>query len=401
MLLGFTVAARAIGFFGSAYGARSLGPYKMGVSALVMATVAQVSLAFNGGLDTIAVRKIATDRSSAGEITAAVVTFRLVAAVLAALIWALLALTIPGLQHRSAWLVGALLVLLSSLGIGFLFSGLEQLPVQTAIATGGTLMTAAVYFFYFRPGMYLGADLVVGAGVALVTTAFSWMACRRLLGHWPLRRTGMRQVGALVREGWRYWIAAIVGYLYSSFQLPLVAYILGAHDAGLFRTAVSMAAAVELLFSSINSLLVPRLIAWKEMGLDVLRRRQAGLLALSLAVGIPPVALLIFAAPVLFRAMLGPEFTGAIPVFQILLVARLVVFCSQMYPFTLIALGLDTSLLTMSITSAVVSVSVTMLLASRFGIVGVALIAVFVEALVGLTCYILVQTAMARRDGAR
>jgi O-antigen/teichoic acid export membrane protein len=378
-----------------------LGPYNLGVSALVMATVAQVNLAFNGGFDTIAVRKITTDRGSAGEVTATVVAFRLAAAVAAALIWTVLVLTIPGLPHRSAWLVGALLVLLSSLGIGFLFTGLERLPVQTAIGTGGALLTAATYFLYFRPGMYLGADLVVGAGVAVVTTAFSWMACRRLLGHWPLRRVRLQQVRALLGEGWRYWIAAIVGYLYSSFQIPLVAYTLGAHDAGLFRTAVTMAAAVELLFSSINSLLVPRLIAWKEMGLDVLRRKQTILLGVSLAVGIPPVALLVLAAPAIFRTMLGAEFTGAVLIFQVLVVGRLIVFCTQMYPFTLVALGLDTSLLAMSITSAVLSVSLTIVMAGKYGIVGVSLVAVLVEVFVGLTCYVLMRGAMARMDRGR
>jgi O-antigen/teichoic acid export membrane protein len=401
MLVAFTLLGRAIAFVGSAYAARSLGPYKLGVSALVLATVAQVNLGYNGGFDTIAVRKITTDRSSAGDVTAAVVAFRLGAAVLASLVWVVLVLTLPGMQHRSAWLMGALLVLLSSLGIGFLFSGLERLPVQTAIGTGGAVLTAALYFLYFRPGMYLGADLVVGAGVALVTTAFSWMACRRLLGHWPLRRVRLQQVRALLGEGWRYWIAAIVGYLYSAFQLPLVAYTLGAHDAGLFRTAVTMAAAVELLFASINSLLVPRLIAWKAMGLDVLRRRQTILLGVSLAVGIPPVALLIFAAPAIFRTMLGAEFAGAIPIFQVLVLGRLIVFCMQMYPFSLVALGLDTSLLAVSITSAVLSVSLTILMAGKYGILGVSLVTVLVELFVGLACFVLMRAAMARMDGRR
>jgi PST family polysaccharide transporter len=398
LLLAFTLLSRGIGFFASAYAARSLGPFKLGVSALIMATVAQVNLAFNGGFDTVAVRKIASNPESAGEVTSTVLGFRMGVAGLAVLLWLTVVLTIPDLPHRSAWLFGGLLVLTSASGLTFVFSGLEKLPIQNAIGTGGALLAALAYFVFFRPGIFLGADLVVAGGVGLVTTAFSWGAYRRILGRWPLGRTSVHQVRALLREGWRYWIAAAVGYLYSAFQIPLVAYISGAHDAGLYRTAFSMAAAVELVFGSINSLLLPRLIAWKQMGLDVLQRRQATLLAISVAVGLPPVALLAFTAPALFRLMLGPAFVEAIPVFQILVVGRLVVFCSQMYPFSLVALGRDTALLAMSMTSAVLSVSLTIFAAGEYGIVAVALVNVLVELFVGLACYFLVRASMARKS---
>lgn len=363
-----------------------------------MATVAQVSLGFNGGFDTVAVRKIATDRQSAGEITAAVIAFRMGVALVAACLWVAVVLLIPGLQYRSIWLFGALLLVLSAAGTGFVFSGLEKLPIQTAIGTGGALLTALAYFVLFRPGIFLGADLVLGVGVALITTAFSWVACRRILGQWPLRRTQLHYVRSLVQEGWRYWIAAIVGYLYSAFQIPLVVYILGAHEGGLYRTAFTMAAAIELLFGSINSLLLPRLIAWKDVGGDFLRRRQGNFFAVSLAIGIPPVAILVFAAPYIFQTMLGSEFARAIPVFQILAIGRLVVFCTQIYPFTLVAMGRDTSLLLMSITSAVLSVSLGTVAAGMYGIAAVAMVAVFAEAFVGFTCFVLSRGSMARSD---
>jgi O-antigen/teichoic acid export membrane protein len=396
LLLILALLSRGVALFGSAWAARTLGPSNLGVSALVQATAQQAGLASHGGFDTVAVRKIAGDSDTAESVAAAVLTFRMAVAGAVSVIWIGFVLLLPDLEHRFAWLFGVPLVLLAASNIRFLFAGLEKLPVQNAISTGGTLLGALLYFAFFRPGMSAGADLVVISATALAVTVFSWAAYVRLFKRWPTSIAGFHQIRTLLRESWQYWLMAVVIYLYSSFQIPLVAYILGSYQAGLYRSAFMMAAAVELLFGTINSLLLPRLVAWRKLGADVLWRRQNGLLVLFCGIGLPPVVLLMAASPLIFDLFLGPEFANALSVFRILLVGRLVVFWGQIYAFGLAAVGEDTAFLLASTLGAVAGVTLSTLGALHFGITAVAVSSVVAELLVVSTCFFSMRASIMR-----
>jgi O-antigen/teichoic acid export membrane protein len=387
MLLLMNLLSRAVSFVASAYALRCLGPYNVGVSGLVQVTAQQVGLGYHGGFDTPAVRRIAADRAQAVGITRTVVGFRGVLSLLAALGWVLLVLFAPGLAHRSTWLWGAPLLLISAANVGFVFNAVERLPVQTAIGTGGTLLGAAAYLLLFRPGMPLGSDLAVIVGVGVLTTVFSWVAYRRLFGEWPVGGIAPGRLGPLLRESWRFWALAVAVFLYSTFQIPLIAHYLGAHQTGLYRSAFTMAAAVELLYNSINSLLLPRLVSWQTAGVAVLWRRQGQLFALFSAIGLAVTLALGVSAPLVFGWVLGPAFAPAIPVFQVLLLGRLVVFVGQIYTFGLAATGLDNSFLGVSVAGAALSITLNVLLLPHFGLYGAAGVSVGVELVISLFSY--------------
>jgi O-antigen/teichoic acid export membrane protein len=387
MLLMMNLLSRAVSFVASAYALRCLGPYNVGVSGLIQVTSQQVSLGYHGGFDTPAVRRIAADCARAGDITRTVVGFRGVLSLLAALVWVLVVLAAPEMTHRSAWLWGAPLLLISAGNVGFVFNAVERLPVQTAIGTGGTLLAAAAYLLLFRPGMPLGSDLAVMVGVGVLTTVFSWVAYRRMFGEWPVGGAAPGRLGPLLRESWRFWALAVAVFLYSTFQIPLIAHYLGAHQTGLYRSAFTMAAAVELLYNSINSLLLPRLVKWRSAGAGVLWRRQGQLFAVFSAIGAAVTLVLAAAAPTIFALALGPAFVPAVPVFQVLLVGRLVVFLGQIYTFGLAAAGLDNSFLGVSVLGAVLSITLNVLLLPHFGLYGAAAVSVGVELVISLFSY--------------
>jgi O-antigen/teichoic acid export membrane protein len=270
-LLVLNLLSRGIGFFGTAYAMRSLGPVNVGISALIQTTVQQVALAFNCGFDTIALRRIAGDHGNTPVVTATAVTFRLALAAIASLIWVIACYLVIPEPQRWVWLMGALIMISSAGSIVFVFSGLEKLPIQNAIGTGGVLLMAVSYFVFFRPDMFLGADLIVIASVGLATMGVSWWVYHRLFGFWPIGRVVFGQLRLLFRESWRYWLLAVAIFFYSMFQFPLIAYLLGPRELGIFRSAFGLAAGVELLFNSINSLLLARLVncedgTWRDVG---------------------------------------------------------------------------------------------------------------------------------------
>jgi O-antigen/teichoic acid export membrane protein len=387
-LLVLNLLSRAIGLFASAYALRCLGPENVGLSAVVLTMALQVGLTYNGGFDTVAIRRIAAGRERIRSVTHTIVTSRGVLAVGAAVIWVAVVAMSPGLSHRGLWLLGALLMFLPALSLVFAFNGAERLPVQSAIATGGALVTAFAYLAFFRPGMPLGADLVVGAVAAVLTTACSWVAYRHAFEHWPVGRTSLVELRDLLRESWRYWVLAVATFLYSTFQIPLVAYYLGPRDTGLFRSAFLLAATIELFFNSINALLLPRLVAWKALGLPVLWRRQRKLLGLFALIGTPATLLLIAVAPLIYRVFLGSDFLAAIPIFRILVLSRLVVFLGQIYAFGLAAIGLDGAFLTASLVGGVASPLLSMIVLPRMGVIGAAYVTLASELLVVTLCFL-------------
>jgi len=386
-LLIFNVTSRAFALFGVAYAARCLGPFNLGVSAVVQTTAQQAALTYNGGFDTVGAREIAADQKRCPAITQAVVLCRLCVALVVSVIWIIFTFIVISESQRMAWLLGVPLMLATATSLVFAFQGLEKLPIQSAIGAGSALLSASAYFVFFSPGMFLGADLIVISSVALVTVTVSWTAYFRLFRRLPLGKATWYQVFSLLRESWRYWILAVVIYFYSIFQIPLVAWLLGAREAGIFRSAFLMAAGLELFFNSINSLLLPRLVVWQEQGLQVMWRKQARLLLIFLGIGLPTVAAAIFVAAFVYRVLLGGAFARGVVVFQILVVGRLVVFLGQIYAWGLAATKQDTQFLLASLVGAISSVTLNIIFIPVYGIVGAAFISLLSEVLVHVSCF--------------
>lgn len=396
LLFALNLVSRALSFFGGAWAAKCLGPANLGVSALVQTTASQVSLAYNGGFDTVSVRRIAHDKARAAEQAGCVVTFRLLVAAAALLLWlAAVPLFVPG-YRQAAWMTGGVLLLTLASNVTFAFQGLERLPVQNAIAAGTSLLMAASYFAFFRPGMFLGADLIVLAVVGVLSSAASWWFFRRETGSLPLARPSMAALRGLLGESWRYWVLALVGFFYTLFQFPLISHFLGDERTGVFRSAFLLASGVEMLYGSINSLLLPRMVNWKKQGLPFLISQQRRLLRIFLAIGLPLTAALILTAPWIYRIFFGSAYLDGIRIFQILAVGRLVVFVVQIYTWGAVAIGLDTEFLLATVTAAVFSVGCNLLLIPALGLTGAAMVSVATEVLLGAATYVFLRRAAKR-----
>jgi PST family polysaccharide transporter len=397
-LLVTNVFSKGLMLLGSAYAARCLGPFNFGVSGLVQATVQQVALTSNGGFDLVAVRRIAHDKSSAGKNASAIVCTRVVIVAIAALVWTCATPFLASPRNRFAWLMGVPILLGTAFSLVFVFQGLERLPIQSWIGVIVSLLSAAAYFLFFRPGMFLGADLIVIAVGAIITTVVSWWAFYRVIGHLPLAVPSAGFLRTLFAESWRFWILTSVVSLYSIIQVPLITYLLGAREAGIFRSAFILAAGMEIIFNSVNNLLLPRLVAWKTQGLTHMWRQQGSLLQAFTIVGVPGVGLVILLAPWIYRTFFGVAYLEGIAVFQILAIGRLVVFVGQIYAWGLPAANLDSTFVIISATGAALSVTLNCFLARPYGIIAVAIVSVTVEFLVHYSCFALLRHRISNQN---
>jgi O-antigen/teichoic acid export membrane protein len=292
-------------------------------------------------------------------------------------------------------LLGISLLAAPAFTLLYAYQGLERLPLQNAIVAALTVGAAVAYLLFFRPGMPAGADLVVVGGVAIVGLVFSWALARPLLGGLP-SRPSRPEVWLLLRESWPYWILAAAVWFYANVQLPVVALRVGRNDAGLYRAALSLSGALELLFASINSLLLPRFVMWHREGLTVLWRRQRRLLVLYTVLGLGTLSVALVVAPYALPRLLGPAFHGALALFGILAASRVVVFCGQIYSNGLAATGQDGRLLAACLAGVVVGLPGALWLSGPFGARGAAYAALAAEVVVHSMCYFFMRQVVVR-----
>ena len=390
----FSVLSRGLMVFGSAHAARCLGPASMGISGQIQVMVQQLGLAYNGGFDMVASRIVAQERREALPTLRRVISFRLGIALALALGWVAVTASHvhPDAALHRAWLLGAVLVVVGALNTNFLYQGIEKMPLLTAIGSAGSAVTAAIYLLVFQPGFPVGSDLIVTSSVSLITAALALG-----LAAWLVPAAGDRQparsarswsaLGGLLRQGWRYWLLAVMVYLYAGFPLLLIAHFRDDSAAGVFRVAFMMAGAVELLFGSINNLLLPRMVEWRQESSGMLWKRQALLVPLHFALGLTATLLAFLLAPWFFTHFLGNRFSESVTLFQILVAGRAVVFIGQIYAYGLIALHLDTAFLLATLAGTVTSLGANLLLIPRYGTVAAALVSVASELVTCLSCF--------------
>lgn len=393
-LLLFNFIAKALSFFGGAYAARCLGPLNLGVSALVQTTGAQAALLYNGGLDPVAVRRIAADKSCAGVMAATVVTFRVVMSAVVYLVWAAAVFCLVPQSRQAAWLVGGLLMVINASSVVFAFQGLEKLPVQNAIAAGTSLLMAVSYFSFFRPGMPLGSDLYVLVAVGAVSTAASWWLYLQASGALPLARPDFGKLKVLFDESWRYWLLALVCFFYTLFQFPLINHFLGERSTGVYRSAWLLASGLEMLFGSITVLLLPRMVVWKQESGTHMRAQQGRLLKMFLLFGLPFTGVLALASPLIYRVFFGPEYMGGIHIFQILAFGRFAVFIGQIYIWGAVAAGLDNEFLFATVLGAVFSVVSNITFLPIYGLAAAAVISLLTEVIIGTAAWLFLRRAV-------
>lgn len=395
LLMILNIASRVFGFFGSTYAARCLGPVNLGTSALIQVTAQQVTLAYGGGFSTVGVRKVAADKANSQAVIETINGFQIRFALIATVLWLVAVFWMVPTYQQFAWVLGATGLIFFATNITFVFQGLEKLPTQTAIATIGSLLSAVAYLVFFKPGMFLGADLIVISIVGLVGTVLAWSAYYRIFGSLPIGRFQWRFLINLLRESWRYWISMIFIAGFDLLQIPIIMGFLGAHDAGIYRAATTLVNVPELLFGSINALLLPRLVMWKKQGLQFMWQKQSKLVLLYTLVGGSVVGILILVMPLATKYLLGSAYQDSVQVFNVLAVSRLGVFIGQIYVFGLITAGLDRTFQWIVIIGVAIALPFMLFLTPVIGIMGVPIALLICMILSNLLCYLMLRKHVA------
>jgi len=383
-LVGWQVLTKILSFFTTAWMVRCMGPKNLGVSGLIIATSAACSLFINLGLDISGTRKIAVSKDGSRDIIELVIGLRWRIGAFLFALWVIYSiyLLFSKSEYFLAWVLGAFLMITSSLNTGWILQGLEELPVQNRIMCITSVLSAVMYVLFFRPGMPAGADIAVMTISNIVGLWLVWIYVRRRTGASVFGHFDYGQAKALLYESrWAFAIVCTV-FVYLQLDMILLAKFASFEQAGAYRAASSLIVPLTLLAGISGTLLYPRLVVWHQQDPWRVWSRQKNIVLVYLITGIIGVGVISVAARPIMGLLFGSRYSAAVWPFIILFCSKVEVLISGVFGWGVMASGRDRLFLFASLAAASLSLCLNVIFIPRYGALAAATVNFVAEAVI-------------------
>ncbi len=389
--------SRLVTVAGAAWMTRCLGPDKLGISTMIVATAGQMVLVVTFSLDNLFIRRYknaATEQERAGWIELAMSQ-----RFYFSLILGLAGILVAWLLHPpSQWWLGIIaslpILVLSSISPLWVNIAQEDVPANFKALSIGAVFMAVLFFIFFRPGQATGSDVVVMAlQLALQFVLMTRAALKRL---WPLpiHWRKVREFWPVLREGRWLFVSGLVTYVYINLELPMLGYLSSLAECGKYSVATKLVSAAQQVLSLAPLLLFPRFVEWRKLGVDVLWRKQLQLAAIFLALGLPFCVLAFLLSPFVFRLLYGAPFAGAAIPFAVLFTSKIVAVLNGLFTQGLWAQSEDRKVFWVVLPTAMISFVCNFLLLPRYGMSAACGVNLLSEVLVLAGCFVLARRHM-------
>ena len=373
-----------IGFLGSIWSSKCLGPDNLGISGMIIGTIAPLVLVINLNQISHNIR-LYHSYSSDGErdnLVEVIHTYK-IAACLAIMLGAIPFLILG--HFSSAWHLGLLAAFpyffLTVNAPDWLLQAQDKFPAISRAATVQALITTTLYFTFFRPGMSAGADLVVQDIGLTIAMAMAWSTALNGRKIRLFRWEKLWQIFPIIREG-RWLIATgCAVYIFTALDLPLVGWLYSLKEVGIYRTSIILVGGIGAFTGYLPMLLYPRMLEWNAVGPRTLWENQKkvltyfGLFSLCMTLG----AFLF--GPLGYHYIYGPAFEkGAYP-FAFLLGAKLIAVMNGILGWGLVAQKKERSLFFSMVYVAMFSLGANLIFIPYFGALGASTINMLSEVL--------------------
>jgi PST family polysaccharide transporter len=366
------------------YLARTLGPANWGVFAIAQAFAMYGIVTVEYGFNFSGTRAVASARDRAAQL-AELITGVFVAQLMLACIVTVAAvvarLLVPVFQRQPELLwAGLAFAILQGMNPVWYFTGQERIATIGTIAVGAKVLgTLAIFVLVRGPG---DGWLVLAcyAGAALLATAAGYAL---LLREIRPGRLSLNLIGRTLRLGASMFIMRVALMMHTAGNVFLLGLLVVPHEVAFYAASDKLCRPVAWLLQPMNTALLPRLS--HLVGARPDRAQQLASLAFSLqgAIGIAFGLTIGLGAPWMVDLLFGPGYGGAVAVLQVMAaIIPLMVLNAALVTQWMIPHGLDGPLNAVIVTSTAVNVVLALILAPRFGGLGMAWVTVVVESLI-------------------
>lgn len=388
--LNWQLGAKLVTFLAGVYAARCLGPRNLGDSGIILTSVAQVSLLITLGQDTLLIRefKSLSSKSATRSLAAIYASNRLLMTCLIMVILGVI-LAVVGIPPSfvEGIILGFVIAGLNANSVGWLLVAKDKAALNYRATAISALISGLIVLVFFQPGQRVFSDLYVAAVGALVLLCLTWSSA----SFNPLRHFSLQNALSGLRFLWRArWIAmtAIVVYIYTQIDQPLLGYLYSLEELGKYRTATSLCISLNLAFATLPVFYYPRMIEWKNRGMYYFRKRIVILSFLFAVVGIIATVIMFVVSPLFYPSLYGTEFSSAAYPFAILFASKMVVLVSGPFAWGLWSFGQDKLMLVFLCLAATVALTIGVLLIPHFGMFAAASANLAAEVVVLIACCI-------------
>jgi PST family polysaccharide transporter len=377
------------------YVIRVLGPRNWGLVAFAQAFANYVSLLIEYGFGLSAVRQVARHRDQPEEL-ATVVSGVLGARALLALVSLALGVVVvrwvPAIRSYPGLLWAGLFWGCSqAFSALWYFQGLERMKLVAMVDVTAKVTTALAVFVFVRypnDGWKVLAALGIGAFVSTITGIF--MIYREV----NFRIPRWSDTWDALQGGWTMFLYRSSVSLYTAGNAFILGLFAPPQLVGYFAGAEKIARAVMGLFNPINQALFPRMSHLADRAPVSAERLARRSLILITGVGIFLGCALMIAAPLVVKTLLGAGLLPAVPALRILALLLPVIAVNYALGIQwLLPLGMDGPFNVVVLMSGVLNVVMAVLLAPRYGPIGMAWAIVSAEAFATAGLYVTLRRA--------
>lgn len=367
-----------LGVLVGAWVARYLGPTQFGELAYCIAFIAIFQSITNLGLDGIVVREIANHPERANIVLGTTFQLRLFTGLISWLFAVVLYGLSNGFDGQGIWIV-------TLVGAGMVFQVADTVDLwfQANSQSKRTVLAKASAYLIsntLRIALILAeAPLIAFAIIVAIEGALTALALHASYKQFPLKAAWQKHIPEakkLLRESWPYMISGFSIMLFMRIDQLMIKSILGEHDLGIFSAIVPISSLWNMIPVAICASLAPMFAKKRLEGLQIFNESLVKVFRLFWVICFGVVGLTwLFSAPII-HLMYGSAYKQAVPVLNIYVFTCIPVFMGVGQGLWLLNERKSYLSPIQTITGAVLSILLNLILLPLWGVTGAAVAAV-------------------------
>jgi O-antigen/teichoic acid export membrane protein len=387
------IASMGLGFFYLIFSARYLGPELFGLLTFGLAFTGVFGLLLDLGLNSLAVREVARDKSRANVYLSNITFIKLLMGVLT---FGLIAVAAHSLGYSGETTAVLYLLTLSTICVAFtasfyaILQSFERMEYQSlgGILSSVVLLTCAVIL------IARGAGVVAFAAIYLISNAlesgYSFVICARKF-HLFKMEVDLDFWGPTIRQALPFGLSGVFTTVYFWVDSLMLSLIQGNAAVGWYNAGYRLVFSLLFVPAVFNAAVFPAMSRFHISSRDSLQLTWKKYLRYMLILGIPLAVGTTLLASRIILLIFGESYLPSVAVLQILIWAMVFIFANA--PLFRLLESTNKQIRVTEITGVmvIVNVAINLVLIPRFSYVGASIATLITEFVVVSLAFVLVE----------